>query len=104
MADVSEVSVAQAKALLGEHSNTLILDSRDLASYKQGCIEGAMMAHEGLIESVLNKADKQVPVLVYCYQGNSSMEVATLFSSCGFNTVYRMAGGYAEWKRAHENN
>jgi len=104
MADVNEVSVAEAKALLNEHSNTLILDNRDLASYKQGCIDGAMMAHEGLIESVLGKADKKIPVLVYCYQGNSSMDVAKLFSNCGFNAVYSMTGGYAEWKRTYASS
>jgi len=87
--------------LLNEESGILILDKRDMTSYKQGHIDGAMMAHDGLIESVINKGDKQVPVLVYCYQGASSMDVARLFASCGFEKVYSMVGGYAEWKRVN---
>ncbi len=94
-----EISVAQAKALLSERDKLLVLDNRDIESYKNGHIDGAMMAHEGLIESVINKGDKHVPVLVYCYQGASSMDVAKLFANCGFHEVYSMIGGYAEWKR-----
>lgn len=101
MSEVCELSVAEAEALLNDHNNILVLDNRDLESYKQGHIDGAMMAHEGLIESVISKGDKQTPVLVYCYQGASSMDVAKAFSSCGFAKVYSMQGGYAEWKRAH---
>lgn len=99
MSNINEVSVAQAKSLLSECNNMLILDNRDIESYKQGHLDGAMMAHEGLIESVINKGDKQTPILVYCYQGASSMDVAKLFVNCGFNEVYSMTGGYAEWKR-----
>ena len=102
MSEVCEISVAEAKALLAERNNILVLDKRDLESYKQGHIDGAMMAHDGLIEAVISKKDKQTPVLVYCYQGASSMDVAKIFSSCGFNEVYSMTGGYAEWKRAHD--
>ena len=98
MPTVNEVSVTQAKMLM-DQKKMLLLDSRDLDSYKQGHIEGAMMAHEGLIESVINKGDKQTPVLVYCYQGASSMDIAKVFASCGFSEVYSMLGGYAEWKR-----
>lgn len=97
--DVVELNVAEVKALLEERDNILLLDNRDLDSYKQGHIDGAMMAHEGLIESLINKGDKKVPVVVYCYQGASSMDVAKVFDSCGFNEVYSMIGGYAEWKR-----
>lgn len=101
MSEVCQLNVAETTALLNENSKMLILDNRDLTSYKQGHLDGAMMAHDGLIESVINKGDKTVPVLVYCYQGASSMDVAKLFASCGFEKVYSLNGGYAEWKRVH---
>ncbi len=97
--DVVELNVSEVKSLL-EERKVLLLDNRDLESYKQGHIDGAMMAHEGLIESLINKGDKTVPVVVYCYQGASSMDVAKVFDSCGFKEVYSMIGGYAEWKRS----
>lgn len=100
MTTVNEISVAQAKELLSERNNILILDNRDLESYKKEHIDGAMMAHDGLIESVIKKGDKQTPVLVYCYQGMSSMDIAKLFCACGFQEVYSMGGGFAEWKRS----
>ncbi len=99
--DYLEVSHEEAHKLVGEIENLLILDNRDLESYKQGHIDGAMMAHEGLIESIINKGDKKVPVLVYCYQGSSSKDVAKTLCACGFDTVYTMVGGYAAWKRQY---
>jgi len=100
MPTVNEISPAQAEMLMNE-KDILLLDSRDLESYKQGHIEGAMMAHEALIDSVLSKNDKRTPVLVYCYQGASSKDTAKVFANSGFNEVYSIVGGYAEWKRGH---
>lgn len=101
MFDFIDISPAEAKQLISERSNLVILDNRDLQSYKQGHIDGAMMAHDGIVESIINKGNKQVPVLVYCYQGLTSKDVAKVFASCGFPEVYTMSGGYAEWKRVH---
>ncbi len=103
MSDVIEVSPAEARVLIEDKPNLLILDKRDLTSYKQGHVEGAMMAHEGLIENLINKGDKHAPVLVYCYQGASSQDVANVLLGCGFSEVYSMTGGFAEWKRVNAN-
>lgn len=101
MSEVCQLSVIETEALISGNGKVLILDNRDLTSYKQRHLDGAMMAHDGLIESVINKGDKTIPVLVYCYQGASSLDVARLFASCGFAKVYSLTGGYAEWKRVH---
>lgn len=101
MSEVIEINVSEAKNLLSEHENLLLLDKRDVQSYRQECIEGALMAHDELVESLIRKGDKTAPVLIYCYHGISSLELGKLFAGFGFKKVYSMAGGYAEWKRAH---
>jgi rhodanese-related sulfurtransferase len=98
MATFSEVTVEKAKELLADRT-MLVLDKRDIHSYKQGHIDGAMLAHDGLIETLIKKREVDKPVLVYCYRGNDSKELANMMAGFGFKEVYSMAGGYAEWKR-----
>lgn len=101
MPSCTEVTVDQARELLQEPS-ILVLDKRDSQSYQQGHIDGAMLAHDGLVESLIKKRDVERPVLVYCYRGNDSRELASMFASLGYQEVYSMAGGYAEWKRCYD--
>lgn len=96
----NEVTIKQAEELLREQS-ILVLDRRDSQSYQQGHIDGAMMAHDGLIESIINKRELDRPILVYCYRGNDSKELAGMLSSLGYQQVYSLSGGFAEWKRCH---
>jgi len=97
----SEVTVDQARTLLQEKS-LLILDKRDSQSYQQGHIDGAMLAHDGLIESLVRKRDVERKVLVYCYRGNDSRYLGNMLSSHGYRQVYSLSGGFAEWKRCHD--
>lgn len=101
MAGFIEVTVSDAARMIAGRE-MVILDRRDLTSYQQGHIEGAMMAHDGLVESLIKKRDTAKPLLIYCYRGNSSRELAALFAQFGFGEVYSMAGGYVEWRRVHE--
>lgn len=100
MATFVEVTVNDAAKMLAERE-VVILDRRDMTSYQQGHINGAMMAHDGLVESLIKRRDTSKPLLIYCYRGNSSKELAALFCQFGFGEVYSMAGGYVEWKRLH---
>jgi len=100
MSGFIEVSVNEAAKMIRERQMVL-LDRRDLSSYKQGHIEGAMVAHDGLVESLIKRRDVKTPLLIYCYRGNSSKELAALFAQFGYLEVYSMAGGYVEWKRIH---
>ena len=36
-------------------------------------------------------------IIVYCYHGNSSQDVANFLTSHGFTDVYSLKGGYEEW-------
>lgn len=102
MSNFIEVTVAEAAKMIAERQ-MVILDRRDLSSYQQGHIEGAMMAHDGLVESLIKKCDFSKPLMIYCYRGNSSKELAALFTQFGYQEVYSMAGGYVEWKRVYNH-
>ena len=47
-----------------------------------------------LWDEFIKKTDKEQPLLVYCYHGNSSQVVAEYFSENGCNQVYTIDGGF----------
>lgn len=94
------LSVTDAVKLISE-TQPLLLDCRKMQDYRQGHIENAMHAHDGLTESLLKRGDKQRNLLIYCYTGHSSEHLAELFGSFGFRNVYSLDGGYAAWSDAH---
>ncbi len=98
MAAYKIISVAESAQLISQQ-HPVILDCRDVNAYKAGHINNAMHLHEQLRESLLRKADKQQPILIYCYHGHASEHVAEMFSDFGFKQVYSMAGGYTLWSQ-----
>lgn len=97
MAEFAEISTHQAAGLMSNRA-TLVLDARDAHSYKNGHIDGAMQAHEGLVQHLINRGETERPILVYCYHGNKSKDVALLFGRAGFS-AFSMKGGYTAWKK-----
>jgi len=95
------VSAAQAEQLIADGS-PMILDCRDLKDYRAGHIDNAMHVHEQLRDSLIKKADKAKPLLIYCYYGHASEHLAEMFGDFGFSQVYSLAGGYADWKEHHK--
>jgi rhodanese-related sulfurtransferase len=94
----SEITVEKAKDIISE-SDPLLLDTRDAHSYREEHIEGAMLAHDGLIENLIKQRDYERPVVIYCYHGNSSKDMAEFFGGIGFKYVYSLLGGYVAWKK-----
>jgi rhodanese-related sulfurtransferase len=96
-----EITVTQAQQMLASQE-VMLLDRRDIPSYRAAHVENAMLAHDGLIESIIKKRDRSKPIIIYCYRGNDSKELAALFGQFGFDS-YSVIGGYTEWKK-HLNN
>lgn len=101
MKNFKTVSVAESEQLIAAQQ-PMILDCRDLKDYRAGHIENAMHVHEQLRDSLLRKADKTKPLLIYCYYGHASEHLAEMFGDFGFRAVYSLAGGYADWKEQHK--
>jgi len=102
MKNFKSISVADAEHLLA-NQQPLVLDCRDVKDYQTGHIDNAMHVHEQLRDSLLIKGDKQKPLLIYCYYGHASEHLAEMFGDFGFQQVYSLVGGYADWKQHHTN-
>ena len=101
MKNFKTISAVDSEQLIADQQ-PMILDCRDLKDYRAGHIDNAMHVHEQLRDSLLQKADKAKPLLIYCYYGHASEHLAEMFGDFGFKQVYSMAGGYADWKEQHK--
>lgn len=90
------ISVDEAEALLKIEGATL-LDIRDPASFANGSIGNAINLNNENVEQIIERADKEKPVIIYCYHGNSSKNAADYFFHQGFTDSYSVDGGYQQW-------
>ena len=91
------ISIDEAKELIDKGSVTLA-DVRDGQSFNDANIPNAVNITQENVETFLSNASKELPLIVYCYHGNSSKGAADYFSNQGFSEVYSMDGGFEAWR------
>lgn len=79
----------------GKLPGLILLDSRDVQSYTQAHVDGAMNLSVANQDRLLLKLNKEAPVVIYCYHGNASRTHAATFTDFRFKNVYSVDGGYA---------
>ena len=96
------ISVAEAEQMIND-ANIVVLDMRDIRFYLAGHHPKALHLSDGNLRSLLKHTAKHVPILIYCYHGNSSQDMAQLFSDFGFKNCYSLDGGYEAWFQTVKN-
>jgi rhodanese-related sulfurtransferase len=96
-ASYNRIGHPQADELL-QRSDVQVLDVRDAESYLKGHIEGAQNVSTRNLGDFIGGCNKDAPVLVYCYHGNSSQEYAKILVQFGFSDVSSLDGGYEAWR------
>ena len=96
MADWKEIGVQQVKEKI-EAGEAEIVDIRDPDSYAATHIPGAIQLNDRTVTDFIETADKEKPLIIYCYHGISSQGAAAFFVEQGFKEVYSMAGGFESW-------
>ncbi|MFT4581248.1 MAG: sulfur dioxygenase [Gammaproteobacteria bacterium] len=98
-AEIKEVSVAEAKALVG--SGVVFIDVREPPEWKDGTVSDALCIPRGVLEwrSAADEPlkDKSKPVIVYCKSGGRSALAAQTLQKLGFEDVKSLAGGFEAW-------
>jgi rhodanese-related sulfurtransferase len=95
-ASYNRIGHPQADALL-QRSDVQVLDVRDAESYLRGHIDGAQNVSTRNLGDFIG-GNKDAPVLIYCYHGNSSQEYAKILVQFGFSNVSSLDGGYDAWR------
>lgn len=84
----------QEIAKAGTHT---IIDARESKDYEAGHLKGAIHVMVDDVEAKLSEIPKDKPVLVYCYSGNKSMNVAQKLSDAGYADVSNALDGTKEY-------
>jgi thiosulfate sulfurtransferase len=98
MNDVIEIEVDEARRRL-ESGEALFVDVRDTGSYEAAHIPGARHLNDLTIEAFIAQADKQKPIVVYCYHGHTSLGGAAYLMENGFTDVVSLKGGFELWRQ-----
>ena len=102
MTDIPQVQIQDAKKKL-DQKECLFVDIRDPGSYRAAHVPGALHLHDGNVQEFVEKTDKETPVVVYCYHGNSSLGATAYFIENGFKNVASMSGGFEAWRQVYEH-
>ena len=100
MDDFIQISVEKAHEIIGAGDVTII-DIRNPDAYAQGHIAHSKLINDENIDAFLKEADKEQPVICYCYHGISSQQASRFLVKEGFKKVYSIIGGWEEWKKSY---
>ena len=93
------ITASEARKMLDENPNIIILDVRTPEEFKEERIAGAILLP---IAEIKDRAatvlpDKDAIILVHCRLGRRSEESARMLIELGYTNVYDF-GGLADWK------
>ena len=91
------ITIEQAKSLIDDAQVTLV-DVRDPQSFSDNHIDNSINVLNNTLEEFLANANIDLPLIVYCYHGNTSQGAADYFSGMGFKDVYSVDGGFEKWR------
>ncbi len=103
MPSFKHISVSDALAMI-QQPHTVVVDVRDLKSYEQGHITDAIHLDNEKLPDFLRDTEYEHPIVVCCYHGNMSQSAAQFLIDQGFDDVYSLDGGFAEWHTAHPHH
>ena len=97
---MNQINITDAKKLISNNNDLLILDVRTNEEFEEGHIDGAVLIPANKLpfryEEILDYEDK--PVLVYCQTGGRSPMATNFLEENGFSEIYHLYEGFARWK------
>ena len=94
-----QISAQEAKNMMDEMEEVLILDVREQSEYDEAHIPGAVLLPLGTISEKTAAEvipEKDTMVLVYCRSGNRSKKASQALADLGYTNIYEF-GGIIDW-------
>ena len=93
-----QISQDEAKRIMAEEDNIIILDVRRQDEYEAGHIPGAVCIPNESIgtDEIAELPDKDQIILVYCRSGRRSKEASEKLSEMGYRNILEF-GGILDW-------
>lgn len=90
------IGVSDARTLM-QNKKLAIFDVRAREAFEAGRIGEAQHLTAVELSNAMASMPPTRPILIYCYHGFASREYAQIFSDFGFQEVYSLEGGFAQW-------
>lgn len=95
MSIYSCIDINEALPIL--ENNAVVVDIRDAVSFQSSHMNSAINLNNDNVQAFIDGTDKNLPVIVCCYHGNSSKGAAEFLAGQGFKEVYSLNGGFSQW-------
>ena len=84
--------------------NPQLIDVRTATEFGAGHMVSAknMMVSDADFQQQIIKLDKTQPVFIYCQTGERSKKTAEILALFGFNQIFELEGGFAQWLAANK--
>ena len=94
-----QIQQDEAKRIMDEESDYIIVDAREQSEYDEGHIKGAIVIPYTEIEQKAEEMlpDKEQLILVYCRSGRRSKIAAQSLANMGYTNVKEF-GGIIDWQ------
>lgn len=91
----NDIDYEEAKQILFDDENAILLDVRSKQEYKEGHLDYAInIPLYDLETNIYNKlTDKNQTIIVYCQTGNRSKKAFNILSKNGYTNIYNIQGG-----------
>ncbi len=96
--DYRKISAQEAKEMLDQNKDILLVDVRSEEEFKESHIEGAILIPSTEIASLAKTElpDKQATILIYCRSGNRSATASKELIAQGYSNIFDF-GGINDW-------
>lgn len=99
MAYYVRISPDEAKEMMDNLDDIIIVDVRTEDEFRQGHIEGAILIPDYELDKMAGEMlpDKDAVILIYCRSGNRSQLASYLLIGMGYENIYDF-GGILDWR------
>lgn len=94
------LSPQEAKALIGNRKDSVLVDVRSPEELYEGSIPGSLLLPFGELAKGAATLPAGRPLLLICAVGGRSYVVGRYFSGKGYGEIYNLDGGISAWKDA----
>jgi rhodanese-related sulfurtransferase len=82
---------------LASPATARLLDVRSREEHEAVHIPGSEFMGQELMQSIFAETDKAQRIILYCHQGDRSLDLAAYFRGHGFTETFALAGGIDAW-------
>ncbi len=99
---VPTIDVATAHDRLdgADGAGPILVDVREASDFRASRAPGAVLRPASTFHLTLDTVPRDRPIMLICYEGNTSAAAAAFLLARGWTDVANVAGGMSAWRRA----